>query len=81
MKIFVRTDGHSFTIPVPTSLIPFTLKLGRSFIRLESAEETERLKMLIDPLCRELKAARRNFGHMELVHVRSADGDEVIITL
>ena len=92
MKIFVRTDGKSFFIPLPNGLLSLALRLSPKFARraAESESDGERADMdmlasfskpIYRELARELQRARRDFGHLEIVHVLTADGDEVIITL
>lgn len=92
MKIFVRTDGKSFFIPVPNGLLSLALRLSPMLARhaVESGSDndradTETFASLSEPMCRELarelRRARRDFGHLEIVHVLTADGVEVIITL
>ena len=92
MKIFVRTDGKSFFIPVPNGLLSLALRLSpkcaRHAAKSEGDGERADMDMLAstaEPICRELarelRRARRDFGHLEIVHVLTADGDEVRITL
>lgn len=92
MKIFVRTDGKSFFIPVPNGLVSLVLRFSPKFARHAAESESngdradmDMLASSAEPMCRELarelRRARRDFGHLEIVHVLTADGVEVIITL
>ena len=87
MKIFIRTDGKSFFIPVPNGLIPFALRHAPELASGDDDDDDDRAssepisRELAQELARELRRARRDFGHLEIVHVLTADGDEVIITL
>lgn len=64
-------------LPVPL----FALRLIRFFPGELSAETEIDVKAVSRELHLALKQARRDFRGMELVHVRSAEGEEVIIKL
>ncbi len=82
MKIIIRTEGKSFTVPLPMALLSVALKkLAPESGSKADGGDAEEVEALGKALCRELKRARRDFGHMELLHIHSCNGDEVIIML
>ena len=81
MKIHIKSGGRSFTIPVPLSLALKFISKGRSDAEEKTEVEYEEEREQLKELARGLKEAKKTWGHLTLVEVYSADGDEVIITL
>ena len=82
MKITVKSEEYSFTIPLPNFLISehiivWAIKQGKKHNPDLKEIPTKQIKKLIH----ELKNSVKTLGHYELVHVESSDGDIVIITL
>lgn len=91
MKIFVKSDGHRLTIPVPTNWL-FSkasawlwLKMMRMFSKITDHYGNDFYLNLPDEavhaICEELKRTKKKYGKWTLVEVQTADGDEVTITL
>ncbi|MCH5279389.1 MAG: hypothetical protein J1E60_06300 [Christensenellaceae bacterium] len=77
MTLYVKTDKIRLWFPVPL----FTLRLLPLIPGGLSSETEFDIKETSLELYRALRQARRDFRGLELVHVRSADGEEVIIKL
>ena len=82
MKITVKSEDYNFTIPLPNFLISehilaWALKHGKQYGTDMQKIPLHQLKVLV----KELKNSVKTFGHYELVHVESHDGDIVIIEL
>ncbi len=91
MKIKVKAQGHKLTIPIPTGLlfgktaIRLWLKIARSAVGRASDRDAEAFHRIPDAaiaaFCEELMRVKKKHGHWDLVEVRSADGEEVLIRL
>lgn len=85
MKIHIKSGGKEFTIPAPLSLaIKFLSKgsISNSEAGIEITEEqAEEAKKQLKTLAKGIKEAKKQWGHLTIVEVKSADGDEVTITL
>lgn len=82
MKITIKSDDYNFTIPLPNFLInehilAWAFKQGKKYDPDMQNIPIHQLKALV----KELKKSVKTFGHYELVHVESSDGDIVIIEL
>ena len=82
MKITVKSEDYNFTIPLPNFLISehiiaWALKQGKKYDPDMKEIPIHQIKALV----KELKNSVKTFGHYELVHVESHDGDIVIIKL
>lgn len=78
MTIKVRKRGLRLWLAVPASLVVFGLS--------KATEKNGSLPIKIDKqikrvLKRSLKQAKRNFGRLVLVDVKSKDGEKIKITL
>ena len=85
MKIYIKLGGREFTIPAPLSLALKFLSRG-SFDKVGSGVEisevqAEEAKKQLKTLAKGIKEAKKQWGHLTIVEVKSADGDEVTITL
>lgn len=74
MKIKIKTDGTKFTLFLP-------MCFGSFMIKNMLTRESGQCGYSLSYLHKELKKARKNFGHIKIVDVRSANGDIVEITL
>lgn len=77
MTVYVKADNIQLWFPIPLSALRLLSLVPGKFIP-EMGFDKEETNL---ELYRALKRARRDFGRLELVHVRSADGEEVIIKL
>lgn len=82
MKITIKSDEYNFSIPLPNFLISehiitWALKQGKKNNPELQDIPTEQIRALLH----ELKQSVKTFGHYELVHVESSDGDIVIVEL
>lgn len=77
MTVYVKADNIRLWFPVPLSVLRLLPLVPDKFIPETGFDKKETALELY----RELKKARRDFGRLELVHVRSADGEEIIIKL
>ncbi len=82
MKIRISaSSGPHFTIPFPTAfvtsptMVRIFLRQTQKYAGISVSDEA------IRGLCRELKRVKKTCGSYELVHVESANGDLVSITL
>ena len=73
MTVLVKTEGFRLKIPVPLAVL--------RLLPLAPGMPADMDREIIAALHRALRQARRDFRGLELVHVRSVDGDEVIIRL
>lgn len=79
MWIKVHADGKRFSLPIPNACLDIGLRIAaRSLSGREDIPLTEAQIRLI---ARELRNARRDYGHLTLVDVETADGDIVKIVL
>ena len=88
MRIKLKSENSSFTIPVPTIFLtsPNFLAFGYWIVRKTSGKYSpqpmpELSAAQLKGLCQELKRIRKQHGHYELLLVEGADGDLVRITL
>ena len=84
MRIRVKSENTSINLVLPTNWIfnKGTVWLARRFGVKYAAESMKNVPPeALDRLFRELRRIKRTRGRWELVEVRSADGDEVQITL
>lgn len=88
MRIKLKSENRSFTIPVPNILLTshHVLAFGYWVVRKTSGKYSpqpmpELSAAQLKGLCRELKRLRKQHGHYELLLVEGADGDLVRITL
>ena len=81
MKIHIKSGGKSFTIPAPLSLALKFISKGKGDAEEKTEAEREEEREQLKKLAKGLKEAKKTWGHLTLVEVYSADGDEVIITL
>lgn len=77
MTILVRASAIRLRFPVPLSLLRLLPLLPDEVVSLPGVDKKE----LSLALYRALQLARQDFRGLDLVHVRSAKGDEVIIKL
>ena len=77
MKVVIRTERIRLRFPVPLFFLRLVPHLPDSWLPEMGALEKDAARALYDAL----RAARRNFRRLELVHVRSASGEEIIVTL
>lgn len=85
MKISVITaSGQHITIPFPTSLLTNPIAV-RGFLKQVQKYATVEMPPLthqqVNALCKEINQLRKKYPDWELVHVESAGGDLVRITL
>ena len=83
IQVFPK-DGPTITIPLPNAVLfsptvlNFSLWLGDRFSRHSTPEIPPET---VKKLCTAIKDYRKQFGSWELVHVESADGNTIIITI
>jgi hypothetical protein len=79
MWIKVHADGKRFSLPIPNACLEIGLRIaGRTLAGKEDFPLTEaQLRML----AKGLREARRDYGHLTLVDVETADGEIVKIVL
>ena len=77
MTVYVKTGNIRLWFPVPLFLLRLAPLVPDKYIPEMGLDS----KKAVLALYRALKQARRDFGGLELVHVRSADGEEVIVKL
>lgn len=77
MTVYVKADNIRLCFPVPLSALRLLPLVPDKFIPETGFDKKETALELY----RALKKARRDFGRLELVHIRSADGEEIIIKL
>lgn len=88
MRIKLKSENRSFTIPVPNILLTshHVLAFGYWVVKKNSGKYSpqpmpELSAAQLKGLCRELKRLRKEYGHYEFICVEGADGDLVRITL
>lgn len=85
MKIEVHASGGpNMTIPMPNSMLfsPTLLNWGLKFIRRQSHRTMPEIPPeTVKQACAAIKNYTKKVGSWELVHVESADGTAVIITI
>lgn len=84
MRIRVKGDGHNINIPIPTNLVfsKGTVWLAKHFGRKYAGNAMQDIPPeALDKLFAELRRIKRRHKHWTLVEIRSADGQEVYITL
>lgn len=74
MKIKIKTEGAGFTLHLP-------MYFGSLMIKNMFAAESRQCGYSLSDLNKELRKARKNFGHINIVDIKSANGDIVQITL
>lgn len=74
MKIKIKSEKKGFTLHLPMRLMAWIIKHGA-----EQSQSEESFKDI--DLYKELKAAKKTFGRLKIVEIKSADGDVVEITL
>lgn len=86
MRVYIKEGtGRRFFIPVPLSILRFALAFGSVGIRIGKKyvnEETQRYMESVDlkQLSQSINILR-NYKGLTIVDVRSADGDQVVITI
>lgn len=84
MNVQVKSaDGKGFTLPLPNAMLfsPTVLKLLLKSAENISVEAPKIPPETIDRICAAIKDCKRIHGSWELVHVESAEGNTVIITI
>ena len=77
MTVYVKTGKLRLWFPVPLFFLRLVTLFPDGFISEIGLDGKETALALY----RALKQARRDLGSLELVHVRSAGGEEVIVKL
>ena len=77
MTVYVKTGNIRLWFPVPLFLLRLAPLIPDKYIP-EMGLDSKKATLA---LYHALKQARRDFRGLELVHVRSADGEEVIVKL
>ena len=77
MTVYVKTEKLRLWLPVPLVLLRLVTLFPDGFISEIGLDSRETALALY----RALKQAHRDFPGLELVHMRSADGEEVIVKL
>ena len=77
MTVYVKTGKLRLWFPVPLVFLRIVTLFSDDFIVEIGLNSKETALALYHAL----KQARRDFPGLELVHVRSADGEEVIVKL
>lgn len=81
MKIEVHSpDAPDITIPLPNSLL-FSFTLWNGVIKIGTKKLPEVPPEVIKQVCAAIKHFRKDHEPWELVHVESADGSTVSITI
>lgn len=82
MKIKIRSEKRGFTLYLPIILCAIPLK---SFLQEKISDDDDdnddKLKISVSSITKELKKARKIFGHLKIVDIESSSGDKVEITL
>jgi hypothetical protein len=84
MRIKVRSQDTNVNIPLPTNLVfsKGTVRLANRFGRKYAGDAMKDIPPeALDRLFGEFRWIKRQYGHWTLVEVRSANGEEVVITL
>lgn len=84
MKIKIRSDKFRlcFYAPLWLCAIPMKNFLTEKNNAGDKAESKgEEISISVSSIIKELRKARRNFGHLKIVDVESASGEKVEITL
>ena len=84
MRIKVRSQDTNINIPLPTNLVfsKGTVWLANRFGRKYAGDAMRDIPPeALDRLFGEFRRIKRQYGHWTLVEVRSANGEEVEITL
>ena len=84
MRIKVRSQDTNINIPLPTNLVfsKGTVWLANRFGRKYAGDAMKDIPPeALDRLFGEFRRIKRQYGHWTLVEVRSANGEEVEITL
>ncbi len=83
MKIKVRSKDKNITLLLPTRLVfsKTILKFGLGIGKRYSDAVPDIPPAAVDALCDELRRIKKTHTAWELVHVQSADGEEVQIIL
>ena len=88
MRIKLKSENRSFTIPVPNILLTshHVLVFGYWAVKKTSGKYSpqptpELSAAQLKGFCRELKRLRKEYGHYEFICFEGADGDLVRITL
>lgn len=81
MKIRVDADRHRFTIPFPVGLVLNGISTRFIVNYLKNNTDVHLTAKQLKALCKELKQAKRTFGNLLLVDVRTSDDKKVQISL
>ena len=88
MRIKIKTEGRSFTIPIPTFLLTshHLLAFGywvtkKTSGKYSSGPMPDLDEAQLKKLCMELRRIKKQYGSYELVHVQSAEREIVRIIL
>ena len=88
MRIKLKSENRSFTIPIPHIFLTshHVLAFGYWVVKKTSGKYSpqpmpELSAAQLKGLCRELKRLRKEYGHYEFICVEGAGGDLVRITL
>ena len=81
MKIQIHAPGApDMTIPLPNALL-FSFTLWNGVIKINTDKVPEIPPEVTKKACAAIKRFRKDHGPWELVHVESADGSTVSITI
>lgn len=83
MKIRMHSEGNRCCIVLPTRLLfsKGLLKLGLRIGKRYTDAVPDIPPAALDALCDELRRIKKKHGSWELVHMESADGSQLQITL
>lgn len=85
MKITVHSSsGQNITLPFPNAML-FSPTVVKLVLKLSETKTNHTMPDIppetVDDLCRAIKLWNKTHGEWELVHVESAGGNTVIITI
>lgn len=84
MKIYIKSEGHSYRFWLPTRLIfcRTTAKIANTLGRKYAPEAMEGIpEPALEMLCVEFGKVKKRYGKWDLVKVESSNGDIVEIIL
>lgn len=84
MRILVRDECRDLNIVLPTRLVfsKTLVRIGMYFARKYAPETMESIPSeAVEKLLDEMHRIKKKYGSWDLVHVQSADGEEVLIRL
>ncbi len=83
MKVRIRSVERSFSVILPTRLLfskgilKFGLRIGKRY----SDAVPDIPPAAVDALCDEIRRIKKTHSSWELVHIQSADGEEIRVVL